>query len=120
MAIYQDALFKLSSPDMKALVEPYCDTIVYRTYDGGNSRDIRRATIPYEKSILESLLFSALCALRYDDAAPFSTINALEFAVNELLPGVNGYMSFYIPVCKILRSLKSDEEIENGIEVPLF
>ncbi len=120
MAIYQDALLKLRSPDMEALVKPYTETIVYRTYEGGNSRDVRRATIPYEKSILESLLFSALCALRFDDAAPFSVINALEFAVNQLLPGVNGYMSFYIPINNILRSLKGDEEIENEIEVPLF
>lgn len=120
MAIYQDALLKLRSPDMEALVKPYTETIVYRVYENGNSRDIRRATIPHEKSILESILLSALHAIRWDDSAPSAVINALEFAVNRLLPGINGYDSFYIPINKILQQLEAEEQIENGIEVPLF
>ena len=120
ITIWKEKLLQMRDPDLRRLVQPYTETIVYRVYENGNSRDIRRATIPHEKSILESILLSALNAIRWDDSAPSAVINALEFAVNRLLPGINGYDSFYIPINKILQQLETEEQIENEIEVPLF
>ena len=108
MKNYKPVLQQYSSSRLRDYVKPYTDTIVYRTYVNGNSRDTRRDTIPYEETILENLMLSALYAIRYADNAADVAINTAEYAVDLLLPGVNGYMSLYIPLCNILKELETD------------
>ena len=108
MKNYQPILMRYMERDLREAIRPHTNTIVDRLYENGNSRDTRRNARPEETTILFNLMYAALLAIRQNHNAAEVAINTAEYAVDLLLPGVNGYMSLYCPLCDILKELETD------------
>ena len=72
-------------------------TIVIRTYNGGNSSDVKRVTTEKERDIILSVIFGALLAIR-NNCEEQCAADTAEFIGKLLLPGMNGYDTVY---CRI-------------------
>lgn len=114
MKNYKPVLDEHLCPTLSMLAEREAKSIVYRFEDHGNSRDERRDSIPYEKRILHRVIYGALLAIRHNHDAAEIALNTAEFIGDLLLPGINGYMSVYLPTCRILEELDSETKEENA------
>ena len=92
--------------DLHDAAEFYCDTIVIRSYENGNSKDTRRKATKKEHDLLHKIIYSALSAYRFKGSDIDGILNMAEFIGMQLFQnkgdaGINTYDSIYIPLRKI-------------------
>jgi|SRR5665647_1291777 len=82
---------------LKEYAEAKAETIVIRTYEEGNSSDIRRLTTAPEETIIFKILYGALLAMREVNNM-YSAISAAEYIGDLMIPQMNGYDTIYCPL----------------------
>ena len=93
----------ITEQELREYAEKQAETIVIRTYDEGNSNDVRRASTEAEKRILSSIIYGGLLAIR-SGADEKSVADACEYIGNIQMRNVvtvgemNGYDSIYRPI----------------------
>ena len=97
---------------LRAMVEPYTQTIIIRTYENGNSRDTRRAATDEESKILFKILYGAISSINFhtrnDNGKIEAIINGAEFTGDLFIPDMNGYNSVYIPLKSIVKNWEKE------------
>lgn len=94
--------------ELKEIAEGISQEIVIRTYENGNSKDIRRKASKPEKDIIFKVAYGALLALNYGEDSRSSRlaeqkiIDAAEFTIDLFIPNCNGYDTMYNPLKKAL------------------
>jgi hypothetical protein len=83
-----------SELEIKEYAKENSKTIVIRSYDNGGSIDTVRKSTKKESTIIEAVLFGALCAINNGSDIQ-SCKDTAEYTGDQLLPNVNGYDTFY-------------------------
>ena len=112
MKNYKPILLEVNWPDVEEMVNESAQKITYRFYNEGNSSDVCRKAIPYERQLLAGVMLGALHEIRWRDNAAQVAIDTAEFTIDCLLPDVNGYDSVYLPILHILEELDSETKEE--------
>ena len=94
-----------SEAELKLYSDEVSETIVYRSFQNGNSYDTERAATKLETAILTAVIFGALLSIRNGSDIQCAADTA-EFIGKNLLPSMNGYDSIYLKIKKY-----SDENI---------
>lgn len=111
-----------TEPELRALCAEKSKTLYIRHYyrrdpytgeryedTDGTSEDVKRDATPEESAILENLMYSVLLGLRWREASDLQTaLDVVEFAADQMIPRLNGYLSIYSPLNDILRELKEN------------
>ena len=84
---------------IKEYAEKVSENITIRKYDEiGNSKDEERKSTPEEQVIIKAVITCALLSAKGKFADIQTAADTAEFIGDQLLPGANGYLSFYQPI----------------------
>lgn len=115
MKNYKPILLDAYWPDVEEMVNDAAQKITYRFYNDGNSSDVCRKAIPFERNMLAGVMIGALHEIRWRDDSAQAAIDTAEFIIDTILPGVNGYDSVYLPLTRMLRELDPENKEEFSV-----
>lgn len=110
MKNYKPILLDANWIDVEKMVFDAAQEITYQSYNGGNSIDTCRKSIPFECMVLDSVMLGALQAIKRRDDSAQAALDTAEFTIEYLLLGINGYDSVYLPICRILEKLDAEKD----------
>lgn len=104
------------TPEQLDLMANELSNVIYIRTD--DYRDVKREATEIEKRMLYNVFRSALSALNHYRHQPTTEImnahdkgiiDMAEFAVDRLIPNVNGYLSVYIPLHEVIKTWEKEE-----------
>lgn len=108
---FKPILVKFSESELKARAAEKAQTIFVRGYDEqGDSDNIERQSTKYEAETLTNVMYGALLSIRWRDNAAQVALDTAEYIANLMFKNtdggyLNGYLSVYLPLWRILDEL---------------